>query len=98
MTVQMKWSVAILALTGAVSAAATDKEVGDLERALAFYETRPGMEQPQAAWQRPPEGLDDLRAGYLWLLPFGNLPGVARFDPRPGVDRPATPVGDGEER
>ncbi len=33
-----------------------------LDRALAFYETRPRVERPQAGWQRTPEGLTDLRA------------------------------------
>ena len=37
-------------------------EADSLARALAFYETRPRVERPQAGWQRVPEGLADLRA------------------------------------
>jgi hypothetical protein len=53
--------LALAALAGPLPAA--EEAVPNLERALAFYQTRPRVERPQAGWQRPPEGLADLRAG-----------------------------------
>ncbi|MCP4204298.1 MAG: hypothetical protein GY769_20475 [bacterium] len=61
----MKWAEAVLVVLAGFSSAASaasGDDAGGLERALAFYETRPRVERPQAGWQEIPEGLMDLRA------------------------------------
>ncbi|MCH7666650.1 MAG: hypothetical protein IH936_12060 [Acidobacteria bacterium] len=59
----MMWRVAVLwAFAAACLSIGAAQEPGNLERALAFYRTRPRVERPQAGWQRLPDGLRDLRA------------------------------------
>ncbi len=59
----MRCHAAIVAVIAGLSAAGLPAwQVAALEGALAFYETRPRVERPQAGWQRIPEGLSDLRA------------------------------------
>ncbi len=59
----MRWQLAFLvAFASLVPNALRAEQGGGRERALAFYETRPRVERPQAGWQRVPDGLADLRA------------------------------------
>jgi hypothetical protein len=51
-----------VALYAAILSTGAAGETDGLKRALAFYETRPRVERPQAGWQETPTGLADLRA------------------------------------
>jgi hypothetical protein len=58
----MSARVSALTLLAALLSMAGGENVSNLQRAQAFYETRPREERPQAGWQALPEGLSDLRA------------------------------------